>query len=130
MAQGMRRADGEKPQGRTGHLSPEEKNAIRLAYLESGGTLTFIELGRRFNVNRETASACLKGPEFEKLRDAMESEIRATAMQRLQAAVVPAAEAWVRSIDVAADKGDYKGAKDLLLHTRTIEPLDDDGRSG
>jgi hypothetical protein len=91
--------------------------------------VTFIELGKRFNVNRETVSACLKGPEFDKLRAAFESEVRASAVQRLKSAVGPAADAWVRAIDHAADKGDHKPAKDLLMHTGTIEPLDDEGRA-
>jgi hypothetical protein len=126
----LTRTVGEKkPQGRAAHLSFEEKTAIRLAYLEAGGTLTYIELGRRFNVNRETVSACLKGPEFEKMRGGFESEVRATAVQRLKAAVIPAADAWVRAIEGAADQGDHKPAKDLLMHTGTIEPLDDDGRA-
>ena len=29
-----------RPQGRAGHLSHEEKQAIRLAYLEGGGRIT------------------------------------------------------------------------------------------
>ena len=125
IAQWASRQEEKKPQGRAGHLSHEEKTVIRLAYLESGGTETYIELGRRFSVNRETVSACLKGPDFDKLRAAVESEARTIAIQRLMAAVVPAADAWVRAIDEAADKGDHKPAKELLLHTRTIEPLDD-----
>jgi len=44
--------------------------------------------------------------------------------------VVPAADAWVRAINEAADKGDHKPAKDLLMHTGTIERLDEDGRGG
>jgi len=55
--------------------------------------------------------------------------MRATAVQRLKAAVVPAADAWVSAIDKAADKGDHKPAKDLLMHTGTIEPLDSDGHA-
>jgi hypothetical protein len=47
----------------------------------------------------------LKGPDFDKLRAAIESEARATTVQRLKAAVVSAADAWVRAIDEPADKG-------------------------
>ena len=67
-----RQADAEKPQGRAGHLSPEQKQAIRVAYLETGGAVTYSEMGRRCvavigrEVNRETVAACLKGPEYER----------------------------------------------------------------
>ena len=67
-------ADAKKPQGRAGHLSPEQKQAIRVAYLETGGAVTYSEMGRRCGtvigrqVNRETVAACLEGPEYDKLR--------------------------------------------------------------
>ncbi|MBM3809431.1 MAG: hypothetical protein FJW22_14700 [Acidimicrobiia bacterium] len=38
-----------------------------------------------------------------------------------------AARAWGVAIDVAADKGGSRPAKDLLLHTGAIEPIDDAG---
>jgi len=38
-----------------------------------------------------------------------------------------AARAWGVAIDAAADKGDHRPAKDLLLHTGAIEPVGDEG---
>jgi hypothetical protein len=35
-----RQEAAKKPVGRAGHLSAEQKQAIRLTYIESGGTLT------------------------------------------------------------------------------------------
>jgi len=128
-------AERNKPQGRAGHLSAEQKQAIRLAYLETGGTIAYAELGRRCTtlvgreVNRETVAACLKGPEYDALRKHFDTEIKASAIERLKAGILPAADAWVKAIDNAAGKGDHKPAKDLLMHTGTIEPLDDDGRA-
>jgi molecular chaperone GrpE (heat shock protein) len=53
-------------------------------------------------------SACLKGPDFEKLRAEIETEAKATAVERLKAAVIPAADAWVRALEEAADEGDHE----------------------
>lgn len=126
-----------KPRGAAGHLSAEQKQRIRVAYLESGGQLSCTQLGARCAtvpgveraVNRETVAACLKGPEFDALRKHFDTEIKAGAVERLKAGILPAADAWVKAVGVAADKGDHKPAKDLLMHTGTIEPLDDDGRA-
>ena len=43
-----------RPQGRAGHLRHEDKQAIRLAYLEGGGRITRLALAAQFNVNRDT----------------------------------------------------------------------------
>ncbi len=127
--------EDKKPVGAAGHLSPEQKQTIRVAYLETGGCVTYAELGKRCQVligravNRETVASCMKGPEYDKLRKHFDTEIKASAVERLKAGILPAADAWVRSVGVAAEKGDHKPAKDLLMHTGTIEPLDDDGRA-
>jgi len=126
----QRRASGCKPQGAAGHLSPEQKQQIRLAYLESAGDVTYVALAKQFGVNRDTVSACLKGPEYDKLRAALDAELRMAAIQRLKAHVLPATDAWGRAIETAADKGDHKPARDLLLHTGTIEPVQDRRDSG
>ena len=126
---------GGKPQGKAGHLSAEQKQAIRVAYLETGGSVTYAEMGRRCaviigrEVNRETVAGCFKGPEYEALRKHFDTEIKAGAVERLKAGILPAADAWVRAVDVAGDKGDHKPAKELLMHTGVIEPLDEHGRA-
>jgi hypothetical protein len=106
-----RQDDKQKPQGKSAHLSPEQKQAIRVAYLETGGTVTYADMGRRCasiigrEVNRETVAACLKGPEYDKLRKHFDTEIKASAVERLKAGILPAADAWVKAVDVAADQG-------------------------
>ena len=105
-----------RPQGRAGHLRQGDKQAIRLAYLEGGG--------------RVSVAACLQGQEFEALQQQLEQELRRAAFDRLKANVLPAANAWVDSLDVAARKGDYRGARDLLLHTKVIEPVAKDEAPG
>ena len=120
-------ARGELPekrsQGRAGHLRHEDKQAIRLAYLEGGGRITRLALAAQFNVNRDTVAACLQGQEFEDLQQQLEQELRRAAFDRLKANVLPAANAWIDSLDVAARKGDYRGARDLLPHTKVIGPV-------
>lgn len=129
------KADAAKPQGKAAHLTAEQRQAIRVAYLETGGTVTYAEMGRRCaaivgrEVNRETVAACLKGPEYDALRKHFDTEIKASAIERLKAGILPAADAWVKAVDNAADKGDHKPAKELLMHTGTIEPLGEDRRA-
>ena len=48
------------------------------------------------------------------------------AVARLSGAVGDAADSWVDSVSIAARKGDHRPAKDLLLHTRVIEPVGDE----
>ena len=68
-----------RPEGRAGHLTPEEKIAIRLEYLEHGGRMTRKAIAAKFRVNRDTVSECLRGPDFEKLQKQFEQELRETA---------------------------------------------------
>jgi hypothetical protein len=112
-----------RPQGRAGHLSENERHAIRLAYLEAGGHVTQKELAVQFNVHRDTVAACLQGPAYEALQRQLEQARRDIAFQRLKANVLPAADAWCDAVAVAAEKGDHKPARDLLLHTNVIEPV-------
>jgi hypothetical protein len=112
-----------RPEGRAGHLTPDKKLQIRLAYLETGGQRTYKALAEQFNINRDSVSACLKGGEFDALQHAFNQEAQRIAKQHLQSAMVEAAESWRRALPVAAEKGDHRPARDLLLHTGSIEPL-------
>jgi hypothetical protein len=112
-----------RQEGRAGHLTPEEKTAIRLEYLEHGGRMTRKAIAAKFRVNRDTVSECLKGPDFERLQKQFEQELREAAVRRLKAHVLPAADAWCDAIDTAAQRGDHKPARELLLHTGVIAPI-------
>jgi hypothetical protein len=103
-----------RPEGRAGHLSAEEKAAIRDAYFEQGGKITRIALAEQFNVNRDTVSACLKGPEFDKAREQFIADARAAAQQRLQTNAMSFADDWVKASGKAADLGNHKAAKEAL----------------
>jgi hypothetical protein len=112
-----------RPEGRAGHLTTEEKTAIRLEYLEHGGRMSRKAIAVKFRVNRDTVSECLKGPEFERLQKQFEQELWDAAMRRLKAHVLPAADAWCDAVDTAAQRGDHKPARELLLHTGVIAPV-------
>ena len=112
-----------RPEGRAGHLTPEEKTAIRLEYLEHGGRMSRKAIAAKFRVNRDTVSECLKGQDFERLQKQFEQELREAAMRRLKAHVLPAADAWCDAVDTAAQRGDHKPARELLLHTGVIAPI-------
>ncbi len=43
----------------------------------------------------------------------------------LKVKALSVAEDWIRASEKAADKGDHRPAKDLLLHARAIEPVHD-----
>ena len=60
----------------------------------------------------------------------LHEEMSKIAFAQLKAGVVPAAEAWRDSIDVAARRGDHRPARDLLLHTKVIEPVHNSADSG
>lgn len=58
-----------------------------------------------------------------KLRDA-------TPKEMLQALETEAVSAWRQALPIAGAKGDHRPAKDLLLHTRAIQPVADAGHAG
>jgi hypothetical protein len=80
-------------------------------------------IAAKFGVNRDTVGDCLKGPEFERLQKQFEQELRDAAMRRLKGHVLPAADAWCDAVDTAAQRGDHKPARELLLHTGVIAPV-------
>lgn len=110
-----------RPEGRAGHLSEQEKTAIRLAYLEAAGTKTYKQLAAEFGVNRDTVSACCKGPEFQRLEKQLEAEMRHSAVNKLKALTMPAVDAWGDAIPIAARKGDHRPARELLQHVGIVE---------
>lgn len=55
---------------------------------------------------------------------------KAIAQKLLEAQAADAAADWVRASSVAASDGNHAPAKDLLLHARLIEPVQQQGASG
>jgi BMFP domain-containing protein YqiC len=115
-----------KPAGGAGRVTPDERRAIQLAHLTDG--LNISQLAERFGRTRETIGGILKGEDFEQIQQQVQAELVAVARNSLASGVSKAAAAWLRSLDVAADRGDHKPSKELLLHTHVIDPVSDEGR--
>jgi hypothetical protein len=112
-----------KKTGGAAHLTQAERREIQLVHLEEG--LNQSQLAARFGRTREAIAKALKGEDFDALQRQVHDDLGQRAKARLAGGVEKAAAAWVRSVEVAADKGDHKAAKDLLLHTGVIEPIGD-----
>jgi hypothetical protein len=107
-------------------VTPDERRAIQFAHLTDG--LNISQLAERFGRTRETVGGILKGEDFEQIRQQVQAELVAVARASLAGGVSKAAAAWLRSLDVAADRGDHKPSQALLLHTKVIDPISDEGR--
>jgi hypothetical protein len=114
-----------KPRGQAGHITPAERLEIQQAYLTTPGGVTISQLARDCGRTREAIAGCLKGEDFEGVKQAVHSELVAVAKDRLSGSVGLAAESWVASLGVAAAKGDHKPSKELLLHTGVISPVNE-----
>ena len=108
------------PPGRGSMVRHDERKAIQLAHLVEG--LNQSELARRFGRSRETIGGVLKGEAFETTKKEVQQGITDEARLILHRHMVPAAVAWGRTLGIASEKGDHRPAKDLLLHTKAIEP--------
>jgi hypothetical protein len=106
-------------------ITPAERREISLAYLSEPGLGTISACAKHFSRTREAIKGCLKGDDFEALRRQVDHEMGESATVILKRAVGQAATAWVGAVDVAAEKGDHKPARDLLIATNVIEPPQD-----
>ncbi len=81
----------------------------------------------QFGRSREAIARCLKGPDFEKLAEEIRQEAAESARNILRPHQIRAATLWAtKAIDVAADKGNHRPAKQLLEATGVIRQRDDD----
>ena len=113
------KAPRRKP-GRGSQVTPAERREIQRLHLAEG--LNQRQLAARTGRTRETIAAQLKGADFERLRDQVETNLVETVTRYLRNNADKAAKAWVRALDRAAQKGDHKPAKDLLMHAGVIDP--------
>ncbi len=114
--------------GRGSQVTPNERREIHHLFLAEG--LAKAAIAQKTGRTRETIASVLLGEDFERFKAEIESDTFDDARRVLKAHVVKAAKAWPRAIEKAADKGDHKPAKDLLMHTGVIEPLGEDGARG
>ena len=114
--------------GRGSQVTPTERLEMQRLFLVDGLTKTAI--AQKTGRTRETVGGVLAGADFDRLKTQIESEIFDEARRILKGNVVRAAKAWPRAIDTAAEKGNHKPAKDLLIHTGVIEPIGESGAQG
>ncbi len=100
---------------------PDERRAIQQAHLAEG--LTRRALADRFGRTRETIAGVLQGDDFERLCQVVEADLAESVLRKMKAHGVQAANQWFKAADKAAEKGDHKPAKDLLLHTGLLRPI-------
>src|SRR4051812_37305145 len=109
-------------------IAPAERREIALAYLSDPDLGTISACAKHFSRTREAIAGCLKGDDFETLRRQVDHEAGEGAKDILKRARVKAATAWVdKAIDAAAEKGDHKPARDLLVATKVIAPAPSTG---
>ena len=109
-------------------IMPAERREIALAYLSDPDLGTISACAKHFNRTREAIAGCLKGEDFEALRRHVDHEAGESAKGILMRGREKAAKAWVeKAVDTAAEKGDHKPARDLLIATKVIAPAPSTG---
>jgi transposase-like protein len=103
-------------------LTPDERRDIQRLKLVEGESIS--EIARRTGRNRETVANVLRSEDTRELAQHLETESREAVLKVLRGSSEQAARDWRRASSTAADKGDHRPAKDLLLHTGVIQPLD------
>lgn len=114
--------------GRGSQVTPSERREIQQLFLVDG--LTKADIAKKMGRTRETIASALQGEDFERFRQEIESELFETAQRKLKSNVGRAADGWIKAIDKAAERGDHKPSKDLLMHTKVIDPLGQHGAQG
>lgn len=101
-------------------LASERRQIIESHLLEGFGP---VALARKFGRSRDTVTKILASEDCQGLKRTLDDERKVEAKRMLERATKRAAENWISAMDVAAEKGRHEPAKDLLLHTKTIEPV-------
>lgn len=116
---------GAFPPGRGSALTPDERRQIQCLALVDGETVSAI--ARTTGRDRETVANVLRADDTRALREQLATEAADAAKLVLRSSAERVARKWVSAVDAAAEKGDHRPARDLLLHTRVIEPIDKGG---
>lgn len=98
-------------------ISQEQRIEIWEAYLELG---SYSKVAKALNRDRETIARHVKCPEFEQFQSRALEEAGKAALGLLKQYTPSAAEDWKRASSVAADKGDHRPAKELLIVTGAV----------
>ena len=108
--------------GRGSQMTKQDRQAIQEFALING--IPQAEIARRTGRDRGTVAAVLKADETKQLELQLAASQKDRALAILHRHTATAAESWHEAVAVAAGKGDHRPAKDLLLHTDVIRPLD------
>ena len=102
-------------------VGPAERLAIQRAYLlHPDASVMF--LADKFNRRKETIRRCLSGPDYDQLVAEVHAHIQEDVHNVLRQEAVNAARKWAKTaVNVAADKGDHKPAKDLLIAGKYVD---------
>jgi hypothetical protein len=109
--------------GAGSRVTAPERREIQQAHLLEG--LNRSALAVRFGRTRETIASVLQGDDFDQLRAEVDRGEAEDAKAILHRHRIVAANAWAAAVGTAAGKGDHRPARDLLVHTRTIQPVAD-----
>jgi transposase-like protein len=114
---------GEFPPGRGSQLTPDERRQIQCFALVDG--LSVSQIARETGRDRGTIANVLRAEDSHDFRSQLETEARDAAVQILRGNSEKAARAWGSAIGVAADKGDHRPARDLLVAVGAIQEQND-----
>jgi len=114
---------GAFPPGRGSALTADERKQIQCLALVDGETVSAI--ARTTGRDRETIANVLRADDSRALREQLAGQAADAAKLVLRGSAERVARKWVSAVDAAAEKGDHRPAKDLLLHTGVIQPLRD-----
>lgn len=108
--------------GRGSAMAEDEIQSVRMDFICNG--LSRLQLAEKYGRNRATIARCLDGREFEELRREVDREVRQVVRRRMVAKADDAVGNWERSMSNAAERGDHKPAKDWLMHSGVIDPIE------
>ena len=114
--------------GRGSQVTPVERREIQRLHLADG--MSQRQIATHTGRTRETVAAQLKGDDYERIRGELETDLIETVQRQLKNHAGTAVNAWVKALDRAAQKGNHKPSKDLLLHMGIIEPLGGETAAG
>ena len=117
---------GEFPPGRGSQLTPDERRQVQCLALVDGASIA--EIARQTGRDRGTIANVLRAEDTVEFRNQLETEAREAALQILRGTSERAARAWGTAIAHAADKGDHRPAKDLLVAVGAISEQHDGPR--
>lgn len=116
------------PPGRGSQLTADERAEIQALSLVDGHSNT--EIAKITGRDRGTIAAILKAEDTQELDRQLSSESRAEVLRRMRRYSATAVANWTMASRVAGERGDHRPAKELLLHARAIDPVDDGASTG